>query len=317
MITDKEDNIMITAYEHNGLHYIRANKNMETNMSISIDKAHRRFGHASTGRLIKLQDSTQGVLINGQEKTFCESCAHGKSRRAPFPHERRTKPTRIFQIVSSDLKGPILVPGKGGHRYYITFNCLYSTWTWISFLKQKTSQEVLTTTQRFLTDAQAETGQRLETLLTDNGSEYVNREMSTYLLQKNIRHQRTVPYSPQQNGLAERRNQTIMGMTRCILIESQLEYEYWTFAVRYAVYTLNRLPTKSISWKTPHELWLNQKPDVSHMRPFGCTAFAHISQQLRTSLEPTSTRCTFLGYPQYQKGYVLEDTINQEDCDQS
>jgi hypothetical protein len=158
--------------------------------------------------------------------------------------------------------------------FLLIFNCLYSRWCWVSFLKQKTAEEVLQATQRFITDAQSETGNR----------------MTTFFLQKNIKHQRTVPYSPQQNGLAERRNQTIMAMARCILIESNLPYEYWPFAVRYAVYTINRLSTRTIGWKTSYELWMKRKPDVQHMRPFGCIAYAHIDKSLRTSIEPTTRR---------------------------
>ena len=131
--------------------------------------------------------------------------------------------------------------------------------------------------------------------------------MSTFLLQKNIKHQRTVPYSPQQNGQAERRNQTIMAIARCIMIESGLPYIYWPFAVHYAVYTTNRLPTKRIDWKTPTELWTGSKPNVHHMRTFGCTAFSHIHSSLRSSLQPTSTKCIFLGYAPYHKGYILMD----------
>jgi hypothetical protein len=133
---------------------------------------------------------------------------------------------------------------------------------------------------------------------------YVNKAMSMYLLQKNIKHQQTVPYSRQQNGLAERRNQTIMVMARCVLIESNLRYEYWPFAVRCAVYvyTLNRLPTEGINWKTSYEIWMQRKPEVGHMRQFECNAFAYIDKSQRMSIEPTSIRCyTFLGYPQYQK----------------
>lgn len=102
-----------------------------------------------------------------QMNEFCDSCAQGKTRRQPFPKARRTNPTKPFEIVSSDIKGPILEPSKEGFRYYISFNCL---------------------------------------------------------LQKNIKHLRTIPYSPEQNGQAERRNQTIMAMARCILIESKLPY---------------------------------------------------------------------------------------------
>ena len=138
--------------------------------------------------------------------------------------------------------------------------------------------------------------------------------MSFFLLQKNLKHQRTVPYSPQQNGQAERRNQTVMGMARCILIESKLPHDYWSFAVHFAVYTLNRLPTRRINWKTPHELWTGIKPNVTHLRPFGCTAYAHIDSSLRSSIQPTSAKCRFLGYAPYQKGYILQYIQNNVIC---
>jgi hypothetical protein len=158
----------------------------------------------------------------------------------------------------------------------------------------------------FIADAQSETNQRLTTFLTDNGSENVNSQMSVFLLQKNVKHQRTVPHCPQQNGQAERRNQTIMNMARCALIEAKLAFEFWPFAVQYSTYTLNRLPTRRIEWKTPFQLWLGMKPDVKHMKPFGCTMYAHIESSMRNSLQPTSTKCKFLGYAPYQKGFILQ-----------
>jgi hypothetical protein len=168
---------MITKGERNGFHYIPDKDHQpETNMSISLEQAHKRFGHASIERLKRTPMATEGIEIEGETIYFCDSCAQEKSRRQPFPHGRQTRPTRNFEIVSSDLKGPILVPSKDGHRYYITFNCLYSTWCWITYLKEKTAEEVIEATKRFIADAQSETGNRLTTFLTDNGSEYVKRK---------------------------------------------------------------------------------------------------------------------------------------------
>ena len=85
--------------------------------------------------------------------------------------ERQTKPTRPFEIISSDIKGPFLVSSREGFRYYITFNCLYSTWTDIGLLKHKSAEEVLNATKVFITNSQAETKLRVTTILTGNGSE--------------------------------------------------------------------------------------------------------------------------------------------------
>jgi transposase InsO family protein len=142
--------------------------------------------------------------------------------------------------------------------------------------------------------------------MTDSGTEYVNKQMSSYLLEQGVRHLQTAPYSPQQNGQAERRNQTIMAMARCGLIESGISEDKWPFAVPYSTYTLNRLPTKSIGWKTPYELWTERKPNVQDLRPFGCQAFVHIDKSNRTSLQPTSYQGTFLGYSSNQKAWLIE-----------
>lgn len=305
-IQDQEGHTLITAKMQNGLYHIKAERQAQLNETITLEQAHHRFGHASDERLKNIPKSTIGIKIIDKDRPFCDTCAQSKSRRRPFPEERRTKPTRPFEIISSDIKGPFAQPSPEGFRYYITFNCLYSTWTWVTLLKTKSSEEVFDAIQRYITDAQAETKNRATTLLTDGGGEYVNRLMSTYLLQKNIKHQKTVPYSPQQNGQAERRNLTIMQMARCTLLESGIGKEYWPFAVRYATHTLNRLPTKRIGWKTPYELWTNMVPEVEQMQRFGCIAWANIDITLRTSLSPTAEKCIFLGYPQYQKGYVVK-----------
>jgi hypothetical protein len=268
----KEKHHLFTAKEHNNLYFLPKESvtSYQANETITLEQAHKRFGHASTERLTKLQDATRDIKISTNTRHFCDICAQSKSVRQPFPKERETKPTRRYEIISSDLKGPLQIEGSQGHRYFITFNCLYSKWTWVTFLKQKTADAVLEATKLFITDAQAETHQRMTTLLTDNGSEYVNEQMSEYLLCKNIKHMRTVAHSPQQNGTAERKNRTIMEMARSAMIQAQVPYELWPHAVNYAVHTLNRLPTKSIHWKTPYELWIGKQPNVSYLRPFGC-----------------------------------------------
>ena len=281
------------------------NTEKQVNTTVTMELAHRRLGHASSERLRYTTTATTGLAIGDSERPFCEACALGESRRQPHPKQRQHKPIEPFEMVSSDIKGPFLTPCKEVYRYYITFNCHYTTWSWAAFLKHKSADEFLNATKIFLTNSQSETRQRMALFLTDNGSEYVNGHMSTFFLQKNIKHHRTVPYCPQQNGQSERRNQTIMNMAWCIIIESKLPYEFWPFAVNHAVYTMNRLPTRRIQWKTPYEAWTGTKPDISNLRPFGCTSYAHIDSSLRTSIEQTSTRCKFLGYAEYQKGYIL------------
>ena len=314
-ILDHDKNLIYQPKEHNDLYFIPKEfiATITANMAVTLQQAHQRFGHASSERLRHLNSTTTGLKVTGTERDFCKACALGKSRAKPFPTQRTTKPTYANQIISSDLKGPLMVTGKGEYRYYITFNDLYSTWCHVDFLQRKSAPEVLRAVQKFFALAESETNQKTTIFLTDNGSEYVNTEMSNYLLQQKITHQRTAPYSPQQNGSAERRNQTLMGMARCVLIESNLDHSYWPFAVKYAAYTLNRLPTRSQAWRTPFETWHKQKPTVKHLRPFGCIAYSHRDKSIRASaLDSTSQRCIFLGYSETQKAFILERTSDQK-----
>jgi transposase InsO family protein len=256
-ILDQDKSLIYQPREHNDLYFIPKDfiATVNANQAVTLQQAHQRFGHASDERLRHLVKHTTGLQLTGNTRAFCDACALSKSRARPFPSRRTNQPTRPNEIISSDLKGPLITKGKGGYRYYITFNDLYSTWCYVDFLQSKTAAEVLQATKRFLALAANETKHKTTIFLTDNGSEYVNMDMNHYLLQHNIRHYRTAPYSPQQNGTAERRNQTLMGMARCILIESCLDHTYWPFAVKYAAYTLNRLPTRSQAWRTPFESW--------------------------------------------------------------
>lgn len=313
-ILDHDKNLIYQPKEHNDLYFIPKKfiATITAMMAVTLQQAHQRFGHASSERLRHLNSTTTGLKVTGTERDFCKACALGKSRAKPFPTQRTTKPTYANQIISSDLKGPLMVTGKGEYRYYITFNDLYSTWCHVDFLQRKSASEVLRAVKKFFALAESETNQKTTIFLTDNGSEYVNTEMSNYLLQQKITHQRTAPYCPQQNGSAERRNQTLMGMARCVLIESNLHHSYWPFAIKYAAYTLNRLPTRSQEWNTPFEAWHKRKPSVKHLRPFGCIGYSHRDKSLRESaLDTTSQRCIFLGYSDNQKAFILERTSDQ------
>jgi len=114
-----------------------------------------------------------------------------------------------------------------------------------------------------------------------------------------------VPYSPQQNGVAKRPNRTIMECARSMILTQGLEFEFWGEVVNTAVYIKNRCPTKAVNSKTPQEAWSGRKPDVSHLRIFGCKAFAHVLNEKRTKLESKSMPCVFLRYYEGRKTYCL------------
>ena len=143
------------------------------------------------------------------------------------------------------------------------------------------------------------------TLRTDNGGEYILHEFRDYLLKEGIKHEFTVPRSPEQNGVAERLNRTFIEAVRSMLAGAKLPHQFWAEALATAVYLRNRSPTKAISGLTPVEGWTGSKPSVNHLKAFGCVAYAHISKEERRKLDPKAKRYILLGYGMYVKGYRL------------
>ena len=113
-------------------------------------------------------------------------------------------------------------------------------------------------------------------------------------------------YTPEQNGTAERYNRTICESARAMIVQSGLPKGFWAEAVATAVHVRNRLPTKATN-QTPHALWFNKKPNIQHLKVFGCAAFSNIPDQLRSKLDDKAERMVFVGYSSRSKGYRLYD----------
>jgi hypothetical protein len=119
-------------------------------------------------------------------------------------------------------------------------------------------------------------------------------------------------YTPQQNGVVERKNQTIMNMARTLLKEKHLSNTFWAEVVGCSVYLLNRSPTTSLKMKVPQEAWSGTKLNVSHLRTFGCIAYAQIPSELRKKLDDRSEKCIFTGYSETSKAYRIYNPITKK-----
>ncbi|MCO5553185.1 hypothetical protein L7F22_006706 [Adiantum nelumboides] len=150
-----------------------------------------------------------------------------------------------------------------------------------------------------------ETGCKVQTLCTNRGGEYMSSAFKDFLGKKGIKHQCTMPYTPQQNGVAERKNRSLMEMARCMLKAKSLPHKLWMETVACAAHVLNRCPTHALKTITSYEAWYEKKPLVNYLRVFGCLAYAHIPQQLRGKLDDKAVKCIFVGYNSGSKGYRL------------
>jgi alpha-glucuronidase len=142
-------------------------------------------------------------------------------------------------------------------------------------------------------------------LKTNNGGEYVNNNFTSYYTTQGIQMQHIVPYTPQQNGIAERKNCTLKEMANCMIQSKGLSLKYWAEAINCANYIVNNTPTKALKNITSEEAWTKIKLDVSHFHVFGSIAWAHILDEKRKALQPKSEKCIFVGYSEDVKGYRL------------
>ena len=155
------------------------------------------------------------------------------------------------------------------------------------------------------------TGWKLKTLCTDNGGEYTSAEFTMYLKKEGVHHEFTVPKTPQQNGVAERTNRTLVEAVYSMLSDTKLPKRLWAEALSTAVYLRNRSPTVAVQGKTPFEAWTKEKPDVGHLKAFSFLCYAHFIKDERQKFDAKARKCIMLAYGTKTKAYRLYD-IEQE-----
>ena len=183
----------------------------------------------------------------------------------------------------SDVCGPMSVETGTGKRYVITFTDDYSRFSFVFFMARKS--ESFAMFMQFQAIAVGESGEEIGTLRTDGGGEYKSAEFESYLTKNKINHEEAIPHTPEQNGVAETLNRTLMEKVRPMLTQAGLPKIYWAEAVNMANYLKNRTPSQALLGKTSFEMWYDRKPDLSHLRTFGCNAYAHIPDTQRKKLD--------------------------------
>ena len=272
----------------------------------SLSIWHLRFGHLNKKdvKLLASEKLVDGIAVDPKAADeVCEGCILGKQTRYPFPKTGSTKSTDVLHLVHSDVCGPLSVVSVGGSIYYVTFIDDFSNFVWVYMLKLKS--EVLEKFVEFVAMVETFTGKKLKRLRSDNGGEYFGDAFNDFCKERGIMREPTIPYTPQQNGKAERLNRTIMDNVRAMLHHANLPLNLWAEAVATVVYLRNLSPTSSFQGATPYERWHGAKPNVEHLRTFGCTVYVHVPDVKRKKLEAKSTKGVFIGYPEGRKGYKV------------
>lgn len=278
--------------------------------AISEDNTHLwhcRYGHLSFKGLKTLQhkEMVKGLPVMKMPSKLCTDCMIGKQHRKSIPKKSLWRATHKLQLVHSDLCGPITPASSSGKRYLITFIDDYSRKVWVSFLSEKS--HALEAFKIFKSSVEKETGCSIKGLRTDRGGEFTSHEFTAFCSEHGINRQLTAAYTPQQNGVAERKNRTIMNMVRSMLSGKKVPKCFWPEAVNWIVHVLNRSPTLVVKDKTPEEAWSNHKPTVHYFRVFGCVAHVLVPEAKRKKLDDKSIKCVMLGMSAESKAYRLYD----------
>ncbi|GJR05475.1 retrovirus-related pol polyprotein from transposon TNT 1-94 [Tanacetum coccineum] len=250
VITDSRDDKIATLDMENDSYYLKLDVADASAFSVTEDdsmKWHKRFGHFNYRTLQHMYTTklVRNMPPISEVDSKCEGCELGKSRRLPFSKVGVTRATHKLEIVHSDVCGPMSTTSWSGNKYFILFIDDYTRMCWVYFLSSKAS--VFSIFKSFKKLVEVQSGSTLHILRTDNGGEYTSNEFEDFLWQEGVIHQVTVPYLPQQNGISERKNKTVMEMARSMLYEKKLPKTFWSEAVATSVYLLNRLATKSMS----------------------------------------------------------------------
>ena len=261
---------------------------------------HMRLGHAGEKSLQTL--ATQGLLKGAKtcKLDFCEQCVLGKQKRVKFGTVIHNT-EGILDYIHTDVWGPTKTASLGGKHYFVTFIDDFSRRVWVYTMKSK--YEVFETFLVWKKMVENQTGRKIKVLRSDNGTEYRNDQFSIFCKKEGISRHFTVRDTPQQNGVAERMNRTLLEKVRCILSNAGLGKQFWAEAVMYASHLINRLPSAALNGKTPLEVW-SGKPvnDYDTLHVFGSTAYYHVKE---SKLDPRAKKALFMGVTSGVKGYRL------------
>ncbi|RVW75295.1 Retrovirus-related Pol polyprotein from transposon TNT 1-94 [Vitis vinifera] len=283
------------AKEMSGLYHLESSQKTSNNLSLSLLSSsnkdtiwfyHLRLGHPSF-RVLKVMfpHLFQGLDIS---EFHCETCELAKHTRVSFPISNK-RSSHPFHLIHSDIWGPSTIPNVFGARWFVSLIDDCTRVTWIFLLKQKSDVSIVI--PNFHSMVQNQFGVKIKSFRIDNAKDYFNQILSPYFQSQGILHDSSCVNTPQQNGVAKRKNGYLLNTTRALLFQGNVPKFYWGEAVLTATYMINRIPSRVLDNKSPVEILKSFYPHFRTSngltpRVFGCTAFVHVHGQHRDKLDP-------------------------------
>lgn len=259
---------------------------------------HRRLGHASKNKLLHLNV----IKANECDSHVCTICPSAKQQQLSFNKSKITS-TSQFELIHVDLWGPYSVVSVSNARYVLTIVDDYTRATWTYLLQHK--QSVSAVLKEFIAMVNNQFHKSVKNLRSDNGTEFVNQDCNKWLKEKGIIHQKSCPYTPQQNGVVERKHKHLLQVARALMFQSKLPKRFWGESILTATYIINRLPSPVLNWETPYASLHKEKPNLNFLKTFGCLCFATNTLPHKTKFEERAFKGVFLGYIPGMKAYKI------------
>ncbi|GKE29779.1 putative ribonuclease H-like domain-containing protein [Tanacetum coccineum] len=232
---------------------------------------HKILGHVNFKNINKF---VKGHLVRGLPSIVfvndhtCVACKKGKQHKASYKAKLERTIRKLLELFHMDLFGPDSVESINKKKYCLVVTDDFSRFSWVFFLatKDKTN-EIL---YKFITGLENQLNHKVKIIRSDHETEFKNHAMNEFYAKKGIKREFSVASTPQQNGVAERKNRALIEAARTMLADSLLPIPFWAEAVNTACYVLNRILVTKPQNKTPYELLIGKPPSISFMRPFGC-----------------------------------------------
>jgi transposase InsO family protein len=214
-----------------------------------------------------------------------------KSKEHKIP---RPSADRKLGKVHSDICGPMsCTAGESGERYFITF--IDDATRYVTVYLMKNKSEVVSRLKQFHAEMAAPESLKIGVLRTDGEEVYLSQELREYCKEKEILREVTPRYTPEANGVAERQNQTVVGMARAMLADAGLGNEWWGYATLHAAWLRNRCPSKTLGGRTPYEAWTGNRPTSRLVHAFGRPGWVFVPDALRTKWDQRAEKAIYVG----------------------
>lgn len=269
----------------------------------TLHQWHRRLGHRDPTAIKRIinEDLATGIKVSDFKSEICEECIKGKLSQSKFSLSL-SRESESLKLIHTDLCGPMPTKTPSGNRYFLTFIDDYSRFTVVRLVKSK--DQVQGVIQEYIAAMETQFGRKPAVIRSDNGTEYIPKELENFLNKQGIKHEYTVPYTPQQNGVAERKNRSLTESAKCMLLDAKLDNCFWGEAVLTAAYLQNRTPSRVVE-KTPVELFTGKKPDLGNIRVFGSKVFSYIPKEKRRKFDDKAQEGVLIGFDEHSKGYRI------------